>query len=531
MCGIACCIDTSDALAEALKAAVGNRGPDGTEWVEIPGTTPLKMIASVLHIQGSALCRQPCIDEDGNVLLWNGEIFDVRENRHFGQPNPGESDTLVVSRLLQKMLNFHSMEELAMCVSCIHGPWAMIYFHAQTKRLLYARDAFGRRSLCALRSRNGTIVALSSVTQSVCDDSRANCWEEVGVEGIHVVGIDDMTSSITPWPLSRLRLTRKKTVESFDLVDRPLAKEMPSRASEFLDVCRSAVSRRVSCLSRKSLGGRSTVGVLFSGGVDSVFLAALLHQCIKDHTETIDLINVSFVYQDTAGSPDRLAALEALAELRVLYPERHWNLVEVDVDLSERNAHTEHIWQLIQPSATIMDLNIGTAFWFLGRAVGAGYKSCCKALLVGIGADEQMAGYGRHRATFLRGGTTALEAELALDLERLWKRNLGRDDRCIADSGREAWFPFLDESVVGYLQDLKMSVIADFSKAPGDGDKHILREAARLLGLGHAATNVKRAVQFGSNISKLTNRALKRSSRKVNGKDQLEKGEIGGSAT
>ena len=509
------------ALAEVLKAALANRGPDGLKCVEIPGSTTLLLIASVLHIQGSALCMQPYIDDDGNVLLWNGEVFDVRENRHFGPPIPGESDTLVVSRLLQKMCNSHSMEELAMCVACIHGPWAMIYFHAQTKRLLYARDAFGRRSLCALRSKIGNIVAISSVAQSVCDDSQANCWEEVGVEGIHIVGIDDMTSSITPWPPSRLRLTRKMTA------DRPLAIEVPSRASEFLGICRSAVSRRVSCLSRKS-SGCSAVGVLFSGGVDSVFLAALLHQCIKDHTETIDLINVSFTCKDTVGSPDRVAALEALVELRFLYPERHWNLVEVDVDLSERNAHTEHIWQLIQPSATIMDLNIGTAFWFLGRAVGAGYKSCCRALLVGIGADEQMAGYGRHRATFLRGGTAALEAELTLDLERLWKRNLGRDDRCIADSGREAWFPFLDESVVGYLQDLSLSDIVDFSKAPGNGDKHILREAARLLGLGNAATNVKRAVQFGSNISKLTNRALKRSSRKVNGTDLVDPFELDG---
>jgi hypothetical protein len=102
------------------------------------------------------------------------------------------------------------------------------------------------------------------------------------------------------------------------------------------------------------------------------------------------------------------------------------------------------------------------------------YVCDCKCLLVGIGADEQMAGYGRHKTIFMKALKTAaksrgdsnsdsaseavqaLEHELSIDLERLWKRNLGRDDRCVSDSGREAWFPFLDEHVVNFLQALPM---------------------------------------------------------------------------
>jgi hypothetical protein len=54
------------------------------------------------------------------------------------------------------------------------------------------------------------------------------------------------------------------------------------------------------------------------------------------------------------------------------------------------------------------------------------YKCSCKALLVGFGADEQMAGYSRHRTAFRNGGVEGLESEMNVDLERLWKRNLGR---------------------------------------------------------------------------------------------------------
>jgi hypothetical protein len=54
------------------------------------------------------------------------------------------------------------------------------------------------------------------------------------------------------------------------------------------------------------------------------------------------------------------------------------------------------------------------------------YHSTCKILLVGIGADEQMAGYGRHRTTFEKFGWNGLVNELHSDMTRLWTRNLGR---------------------------------------------------------------------------------------------------------
>ncbi len=47
--------------------------------------------------------------------------------------------------------------------------------------------------------------------------------------------------------------------------------------------------------------------------------------------------------------------------------------------------------------------------------------------------------------------------------------------------------------------------LAAFGADPGTGDKQVLRECLRILGLPRAAERVKRAIQFGSRIGKKAN--------------------------
>eukprot|EP00737_Agarophyton_chilense_P004264 gb/GEZJ01005281.1/.p2 GENE.gb/GEZJ01005281.1/~~gb/GEZJ01005281.1/.p2 ORF type:complete len:111 (+),score=10.51 gb/GEZJ01005281.1/:244-576(+) len=86
------------------------------------------------------------------------------------------------------------------------------------------------------------------------------------------------------------------------------------------------------------------------------------------------------------------------------------------------------------------------------------------------------------------------------DLSRLWFRNLGRNDRLIGDHGREARHPFLDEDLVDFITKFPLTEhVCDLSTPDDVGDKHLIRRAARIIGLSDEATSrSKRTIQFGS---------------------------------
>ncbi|KAG5213647.1 hypothetical protein JEQ12_009433 [Ovis aries] len=301
----------------------------------------------------------------------------------------------------------------------------------------------------------------------------------------------------------------------------------------------------------KTNNRKANVAILFSGGIDSMVIAALAdHHIPLD--EPIDLLNVAFMTKEktvpvnfnkkgrkqknhceipseefsksaaaaaAAASPgeqfnvpDRVTGRAGLKELQAANPSRIWNFVEINVSLEElQRLRRTRISHLIQPLDTVLDDSIGCAVWFASRGAGwlvtqdgaQPYQSSAKVVLTGIGADEQLAGYSRHRVRFLAHGLEGLNKEIEMELGRISSRNLGRDDRVISDHGKEARFPFLDENVVSFLNSLPVWEKANLTLPRGIGEKLILRLAAVELGLTASALLPKRAMQFGSRIAKM----------------------------
>mmetsp|Transcript_95529 Transcript_95529/g.274045 ORF Transcript_95529/g.274045 Transcript_95529/m.274045 type:complete len:739 (+) Transcript_95529:58-2274(+) len=130
-----------------------------------------------------------------------------------------------------------------------------------------------------------------------------------------------------------------------------------------------------------------------------------------------------------------------------------------------------------------------------------------RVLLVGTGADEFLGGYSRHRTARARRGAEGVQSEMLKDLQRLWTRNLGRDDRVVADHGREARHPFLDDAVLRFVGALPIDLLAfgPGGEAKPSPDKWMLRELAAARGLVACARFKKRAIQFGTRIAKQSN--------------------------
>ncbi|XP_035264842.1 asparagine synthetase domain-containing protein 1 isoform X2 [Anguilla rostrata] len=553
MCGICCAVSASSSCSPLETRVYENlrkRGPCYSQDIRKTMITNKGLCyhclfsAHVLHLRGP-MTPQPAEDDSGNVFLWNGEVFG-------GLPvGREENDTQVLAQYLSRS---EQPEEVLSVLSSIQGPWAFIYYQAAQHCLWFGRDFFGRRSLLWQCSAEERLVVLSSVAAAVpCVGDPQ--WQEVpavGVYRMNLRALADHVSSLNRMVTEILPLTRHTSnphPSAEDLNSLLECGEKRKTVSQLIEVLSEAVRRRVQCLPGEMTVPRPShervdIAILFSGGIDSVVLAALADRHIPDG-KAIDLLNVAFklqepkkqetskkhkgnklkpidtsagptelVVSDAFGVPDRLTGRASLKELQALNPDRRWNFVEINVTRDElQEMRLKNISHLVYPLETVLDDSIGCAVWFAARGVGAvmegteqkAYTSAAKVVLTGIGADEQLAGYSRHRVRYNTAGLDGLVEELAMELERISTRNLGRDDRIIGDHGKEARFPFLDENVVSFLNGLPVWEKADLSLPRGLGEKLLLRLAARELGLGPSATLPKRAMQFGSRIAKLEN--------------------------
>ncbi|NXA41777.1 ASND1 protein, partial [Eudromia elegans] len=605
-----------DAFSEDVLFRLRRRGPDSSQQLikTVPDLSYKCLFSGhVLHLRG-LMTPQPLEDANDNIFLWNGEIFDGVHVRSLENDTEIMFHRLTLCNSEAEILSLFSSLRGPWSFIYYQGSSHCLWFGRDYfgRRSLLWQFSEVERAVCltsvSVYSESGKqwqevpASGIFKIDLKACASAKSlslklfpwkySCTEKT-VEEIFINVLNQVSKGL-PNHISivanesRLYLTApviplNKTISeavgecqctnvsninhtvSVETLQAFLGVEHKKKlVHQFIDVLSEAVKKRVLVLvrderqKRRDIPSMSTrkahVAVLFSGGIDSMLIAALADQHVPTE-EPIDLLNVAFMNKEqkpkcaskkyidqkvnldllsrqesckgfdakTANQfdvPDRITGRAGLKELKVCNPSRTWNFVEINVTVEElKKMRQQCISHLIYPLDTVLDDSIGCAVWFASRGEGfitnhgepKPYRSSAKVVLTGIGADEQLAGYSRHRVCFKNYGLEGLNKEIEMELDRISSRNLGRDDRIIGDHGKEARFPFLDEDVVSFLNSLPISEKADLTLPRGLGEKLLLRLAAAELGLAASAVLPKRAVQFGSRIAKLESNSEKAS--------------------
>jgi asparagine synthetase B (glutamine-hydrolysing) len=465
MCGIFASFGINEIPVNDLQL-LKNRGPDS---FEIFMDCQVVIASSILHLRGD-FCSQPLVNQD-YVFAFNGELFDAPLEYQSYDPKSDNDTKFIFDLFPTRGLEFFSL---------LRGPFAFLLYSRTLKKVYFGRDVIGRRSLLTKSFADGT-TWISSVASDFY-----NSWREIDCGKIY--SLDPSNGHL------EIELT-------FDhpYLSSPLKLDHSDYVEAAIEILEESVRKRLHYLSSVN----HPVNILFSGGIDSLLLACLINRILPPQYPII-LLNVAFENPRCKTSfddaPDRKLGLDAFEELKCKFPSRNWIFNKVDVSQSEYYEFAPKIYNLSFPQKTMRDLSIAAPIWFCCSRIDKSHK----IVFLGMGADELLGGYSRHRRAFETGGEIALKSELELDVLRIGMRNLGRDDRIISDHGLESRLPFLDEQFIQFVSQLPLNLRFDASLPIGSGEKFLFREILRShFGIGDKfCKSVKRAIQFGSKSAK-----------------------------
>lgn len=513
---------------ESTIILVMERGPDFCQYISfVNGDVYFLLFSSVLFLR-PPFTIQPLV-KHGLVLQYNGEIY----GETVGNDTEYFLHRIVVA--ISAAESDSSREETILnAVPILEGEFAFVLTDTITNKIYFGKDSVGKRSLLYVIGEESILLS------SVLPNKEGDIVECKGGL-LYLADLSNFTVK---------SFERQNGFYDLRRADLALSESTVSARTSTLRLMlsRSCFLRQNNIQAVSETDDTIHIGVLFSGGLDCTVVAALLAQnYISDgKTAEIELLNVGFENPRTGLSaaelPDRALGERSFSELRRLFRGTCvlFRLVIIDVSYEEWLHYKPAVRDLIHPTNTEMDLSIAIAFYFACRAQncrfleqlpssGANnsaydYTSRAKVLFSGLGADELFGGYSRHEAVFnclceesdnVAGFYDDLNAELAKDLDIIYLRNLGRDDRAMCCWGKEIRYPFLDSLFVEFsFQEIEPNLKVKFAWADQKTKKgtkrvklferkYILRQLARELGLLVASEEPKRAIQFGAKTAKM----------------------------
>jgi asparagine synthase (glutamine-hydrolysing) len=481
MCGIGGILSKKNEnvvpLVGAMLSCMINRGPDGAgiasdersiqsdsfsnlRYQKLSGSSALGHVR--LAIVGGTCGQQPFRSCDGRLTVeHNGEIYNyktIRKRLMKYHKFSTQTDSEVIVHLLEDyfLKKNNLLYAIKKTVAQLDGVYAFVVKEEESGTLALVRDKMGVRQI--YYGEDDRLFGFAS--------ERKALWK---------IGIKEPTKRVLP--CHAVIISPDGTLQEFKIANLPI--ESTKKVYKTMASAVSIYEKALLASMRKRTQDFDKVGIIFSGGIDSVIIAWLAKKMVPE---------VICYTGGIRGSNDIVYARQIAKKLNLKLRVNELTQDEVE----------EMIPEVIN---TIEDTNSGQVEVAIPvyAAVKLAHEDGINVMFSGQAADELFGGYAWYARVVEKEGYQKLRDHMTQDLLLLYKETLEREDKITMAHSIEMREPFLDIEVIrcSMGMDLKLNI-------KGASDilgKHVHRKLAQKLGIPkNIAYRIKEAAQHGSGM-------------------------------
>ena len=481
MCGIGGILSKKNEnvvpLVGAMLSCMINRGPDGAgiaadersiqsdsfsnlRYQKLSGSSALGHVR--LAIVGGTCGQQPFRSCDGRLTVeHNGEIYNyktIRKRLMKHHKFSTQTDSEVIVHLLEDyfLKKNNLLYAIKKTVAELDGVYAFVVKEEESGTLALVRDKMGVRQI--YYGEDDRLFGFAS--------ERKALWK---------IGIKEPTKRVLP--CHAVIISPDGTLQEFKIANLPI--ESTKKVYKTMASAVSIYEKALLASMKKRTQDFDKVGIIFSGGIDSVIIAWLAKKMVPE---------VICYTGGIRGSNDIVYARQIAKKLNLKLRVNELTQDEVE----------EMIPEVIN---TIEDTNAGQVEVAIPvyAAVKLAHEDGINVMFSGQAADELFGGYAWYARVIEKEGYQKLRDHMTQDLLLLYKETLEREDKITMAHSIEMREPFLDIEVIrcSMGMDLKLNI-------KGASDilgKHVHRKLAQKLGIPkNIAYRIKEAAQHGSGM-------------------------------